>query len=59
MNENFVVLEKWYKGGFTNRLVTDGKRIRMEYRTAYFDRGVWKLDNSGPLNKERFLKVFK
>lgn len=33
--DNFIVLEKWHKGGYTNRLVTDGKTLWMEYLSKY------------------------
>ena len=57
MEKNFVVLEKWSKGGFTNRLVTDGKTLRMEYTAKDMSR--WAVDNTNAVNQNRFLKVFK
>jgi hypothetical protein len=56
VKKNFVVLEKWRKGGFTNRLVTDGKRLRLEYFSSFF--GNWRTDTSVS-NQKTYLKVFR
>jgi len=56
MDKNIVVLEKWRKGGFINRLVTDGKKMQLQWWSSY--RAEWRVD-SDPINQKAYLKVFK
>ena len=46
---NPIVLEKWEKKGYQHRLMTDGLRIWLEYRSRFHVAPEWFVDNDTDL----------